>query len=74
MPELRLPRDASVAAGAIDATPDIPYYGLVLTMPADLWLIFKENRHLLHDLPTLGAEVVLQWMRDKHGVATGVEG
>jgi hypothetical protein len=48
--------------------PDIPYSGLVFTMPRELWLIFKENRHLLHDLPTLGAEAVLQWMNDKYGV------
>jgi len=34
-------------------------------MPGVLWHIFKENRHLLHDLPTLGAEAVSQWMEDK---------
>ena len=50
------------------ALPDIPYAGLVLTMPAVLWPIFQQNRHLLHDLPALGAAVVEQWMRDKYGV------
>jgi hypothetical protein len=48
--------------------PEIPYRGIVLTMPRELWGIFKTNRHLLHDLPTLGAAVVQQWMRIKHHV------
>jgi hypothetical protein len=50
------------------ALPDIPYAGLVFTMPAVFWPIFQQNRHLLHDLPALGAAVVEQWMRDKYGV------
>lgn len=50
------------------ALPDIPYAGLVFTMPAVLWPIFQQNRHLLHDLPALGAAVVEQWLRDKYGV------
>ena len=29
---------------------------------------FQKNRHLLHDLPTIGGEAVLQWMKDKFGV------
>ena len=33
------------------ALPDIPYAGIVFTMPRELWTIFKRNRHLLHDLP-----------------------
>jgi hypothetical protein len=48
--------------------PNIPYSGVVFTMPGPLWRIFKENRDLLHDLPTLGGETVLQWMRDAYGV------
>ncbi len=47
--------------------PDIPYVGLTLTMPRDLWVIFQRNRHLLHDLPSLGAEVVKQWAKVQHG-------
>jgi len=47
--------------------PDVAYAGLVLTMPDVLWPIFMQNRHLLHDLPTIGAEAVSQWMRGKHG-------
>ena len=50
------------------ALPDIPYAGLVFTMPGVLWPIFKENRHLLHDLPTLGAAVIEQWVKNKYGV------
>ena len=48
--------------------PDIPYSGLVFTMPGALWHLFKENRHLLHDLPTLGSEAVLHWVKEQYGV------
>jgi hypothetical protein len=48
--------------------PDGEYAGVVFTMPKELWPIFKENRRLLHDLPTIGAEVILQWMKEKYGV------
>ena len=47
--------------------PDIPYISLTLTMPRDLWGIFQNNRHLLQDLPPLGAEVVKQWAKAEHG-------
>jgi hypothetical protein len=47
--------------------PDIPYVGLTLTMPKDLWGIFQRNSHLLQDLPSLGAEVVKQWANVTHG-------
>jgi hypothetical protein len=50
------------------ALPDIPYTSIVFTMPRELWSIFRRNRHLLHDLPALGAEVIQQWIRIKHGV------
>ena len=36
-------------------------------MPRQLWPIFQENRHLLHDLPRLGAAVIQQWIRLKYG-------
>jgi len=48
--------------------PDIPYTGIVFTMPRELWSIFKRNRHLLHDLPVLGADVIQQWLNMKYGV------
>lgn len=48
--------------------PDVAYAGVVLTMPNAFWPIFNGNRHLLHDLPTLGAGAVSLWMKEKHGV------
>jgi hypothetical protein len=51
---------------------DIPYVGIVLTMPRELWAIFKRNRHLLHDLPVLGAGVIQQWIKIKFGVSVGI--
>lgn len=45
------------------ALPDIPYVGICLTMPDVLWPIFQLNRHLLHDLPALGAAVIQQWVK-----------
>jgi len=36
-------------------------------MPRELWPIFHRNRHLLHDLPALGASVVGQWIKIKYG-------
>ena len=48
--------------------PDIPYAHVSLTMPDVLWPIFRRNRHLLHDLPVLGAQVLQQWARRKYGV------
>lgn len=50
------------------ALPDIPYTGLVFTMPSVLWPLFKQNRHLLHDLPALGAAVIQEWMKANYGV------
>jgi hypothetical protein len=34
-------------------------------MPDTLWSIFQQNRHLLHDLPVLGADVIQQWAKVK---------
>jgi hypothetical protein len=49
------------------ALPDIPYTGVVFTMPRELWPVFKRNRHLLHDLPALAAGVIQQWISRKYG-------
>jgi hypothetical protein len=49
------------------ALPDIPYTGVVFTMPRELWPIFHRNRHLLHDLPALGASVIEEWIKAKYG-------
>jgi Putative transposase len=48
--------------------PDIPYAGIVFTMPRELWTIFQRNRHLLHDLPALGAGVIDQWIKTRYGL------
>lgn len=48
--------------------PEVPYAHLCLTMPDVLWPLFRQNRHLLHDLPVRGAEVIQQWARRKYGV------
>jgi hypothetical protein len=50
------------------ALPDIPYACVCFTMPSVLWPIFEENRHLLHDLPALGAAAIQQWVKAKYGV------
>ena len=49
------------------ALPDIPYLGIVFTMPDILWAIFQQNRHLLHDLPVLGAAVIQEWVKLERG-------
>jgi hypothetical protein len=48
--------------------PDIRYAGICFTMPSVLWPIFKQNRHLLHDLPALGADVIQQWVKARYGI------
>jgi hypothetical protein len=48
--------------------PDVPYAHVCLTMPDVLWPLFQSNRHLLHDLPALGAQVLQQWARQKYGI------
>ena len=48
--------------------PDVPYAHVCLTMPDVLWPLFQRNRHLLHDLPVLGAQVLQQWARQKFGI------
>lgn len=50
------------------ALPDIPYAGICFTMPNVLWPLFQQNRHLLHDLPALGAAVIQQWAKAKYAV------
>jgi hypothetical protein len=54
------------------ALPDIPYVGIVLSMPNVLWPIFQKNRHLLHGLPKLGAAVIQQWAKLKYGVRVSI--
>lgn len=47
--------------------PEMPYSHVVLTMPDHFWPVFRANRHLLHDLPALGAAVLQQWVRQTYG-------
>jgi hypothetical protein len=54
------------------ALPDIPYVGIVLSMPNVLWPIFQKNRHLLHGLPKLGAAVIQQWAKLKYDVRVSI--
>ena len=48
--------------------PDTRYAHVTLTMPDVLWPLFQQNRHLLHDLPVLGAKVIEHWARYTYGV------
>src|SRR5690242_826263 len=48
--------------------PDVPYVGITLTMPAEFRPILQQNRHLLHGVPAMGAEAILQWARASSGV------
>ena len=48
--------------------PDVSYAHVCLTMPDVLWPLFQHNRHLLHDLPVLGAQVLQQWARQAYGI------
>ena len=47
--------------------PDVKFAGVVLTMPDVLWSVFRRNRHLLDDLPALGAAVLEGWAKDACG-------
>jgi hypothetical protein len=48
--------------------PDVPFVGIVLTMPDVFWPIFQAHRHLQHDLPALGAAVLEQWAWTRYRV------
>ena len=47
--------------------PDIPFAGACLTMHADFWPIFQQNRCLLDDLSAIGAGVLQDWAEEKYG-------
>ena len=48
--------------------PDTRYAHVTLTMPDVLWPLFRQNRHLLHDLPVLGAKIIEHWAWHTYGV------
>lgn len=54
------------------ALPDVPYREITFTMPDHLWPIFKENRDLLNDLPTIGAKAIQCWIRNEHAAEVGI--
>jgi hypothetical protein len=43
-------------------------------MPSALWPIFQQNRHLLNNLPAIGASALNRWLRYKYGVTAIVIG
>ena len=49
--------------------PDVSYGGINFTMPSVLWPIFQHNRHLLNDLPAIGASAIQRWAKNKYGVS-----
>jgi Putative transposase/Transposase zinc-binding domain len=48
--------------------PDVPYIGITLTMPIEFRAIFQQNRNLLHSVPAMGAEAIIQWAKARYGV------
>ena len=67
-PGFHLSCDEHLSEGWGPPLPDVPYAHVCLTMPDVLWPLFQRNRHLLHDLPVLGAQVLQQWARQKYGI------
>jgi len=54
--------------GIVNSLPDVPFVMVTLTMPDVLWPLFQRNRHLLRDLPALGATVLKSIVRVRHHV------
>jgi hypothetical protein len=48
--------------------PDVSYVGINFTMPSQFWPILQQNRHLLNDLPVIGASAIQRWVESKFGV------
>jgi Transposase zinc-binding domain len=48
--------------------PDIPFVGIVLTIPHVLWPVSKSAPRLQHDLPALGVAVIKRWAWTKYRV------
>ncbi len=49
------------------ALPQIPYIEINFTMPQVFWPLFQRNRHLLSDLPALGATAIEFWAKARYG-------
>jgi Putative transposase/Transposase zinc-binding domain len=50
------------------ALPDIPYKGIVMTIPKQLRPFFRENRRLLNDLPKLAALAIQNYAKAVSGL------
>jgi hypothetical protein len=50
------------------AIPNIPYREINLIMPKVFWPLFQQNRHLLNDLPAIGADAIDYWATARYGV------
>jgi hypothetical protein len=48
--------------------PDIPYIGITFTMPQEFRTLLQDNRGLLHNVPAMGAEAIMQWAKARYGV------
>jgi hypothetical protein len=49
------------------ALPDIKWLGITMTMPYQLWLVFRDNQQLLAKVPALGAHAIDEWTRSHAG-------
>lgn len=49
------------------ALPHIPYIEINFTMPRVFWPLLQRNRHLLSDLPALGAAAIEFWAKSRYG-------
>jgi hypothetical protein len=45
--------------------PDIPYAGVIMTMPRPFWGLLRKNRHMLPAIPKLAAGVLTDWVRER---------
>ena len=50
------------------ALPNMPYLEINFTMPSVFWPILQHNRHLLTDLPAVGATAIEFWAKATRGV------
>jgi hypothetical protein len=48
--------------------PDVPYVGITLTLPIQFRTILQQNRHILHEIPAMGAEAIQHWAWARYGV------
>jgi hypothetical protein len=61
-------RAAGIWQSELEATiPDMLYQEINVTMPQVFWPMFQQNRHLLNDLPAVGAGAIEYWAKARHG-------